>query len=159
MVSYKSILIDQMTACYNDKSWFLPLKEILAELTAEQAAAENECKQSIWKIVNHLHFWNEKWLERFKLEVIESAHSDNEETFYLNPHGINDYEWGETVNKLEAVYESWIKELQDCEDSKLMITIPTYFNAPWWGVVSNLCTHNAYHIGQIMLLKKQMLDK
>jgi uncharacterized damage-inducible protein DinB len=109
--------------------------------------------------VNHLIFWNERWLERFKLEQIEANHLDNNETFSLNPLGIKEMEWNKTLIKLEAVYLSWIHALEECEDSKLSTIIPAYFNAPWWGVVSNLCIHNAYHIGQIMLLKKQILGR
>jgi hypothetical protein len=158
MMNYKSILIDQITACYNDKSWFIPLQHILTDLTAVQAAMENENEQSIWKIVNHLIFWNEKWLVRFNVEQFElNSKLDNNDTFYINPNGINEIEWRETLTRLEAGYRSWIIALEECKDSKLISLIPTYFNAPWWGVVSNLCIHNAYHIGQIMLLKKQML--
>ncbi|UUZ78812.1 hypothetical protein LJK88_26400 [Paenibacillus sp. P26] len=36
-MNYKSILIDQLTACYNDKSWFIPLQETLIDVTAVQA--------------------------------------------------------------------------------------------------------------------------
>lgn len=55
-MSYKSILLDQLNACYNDKSWFIPLHEILIDLNTAQAAWETESKQSIWSIVNHLIF-------------------------------------------------------------------------------------------------------
>ncbi|TJY43853.1 DinB family protein [Cohnella pontilimi] len=158
-MNYKSILLDQLNACYNDKSWFIPLQEILIDLNAAQAAWENESKQSIWSIVNHLNFWNEKWLERYNLEQFESKSSiNNDDTFYVNPHSINDIEWKKTLQRLETVFKSWNRALEESEDHKLITEIPSYFNAPWWGVVSNLCIHNAYHIGQIMLLKKQLLS-
>ncbi|WP_410769436.1 DinB family protein [Fontibacillus sp. BL9] len=153
----KSVLIDQIKACYNDKSWFIPLQEILIDISAIEAAKKNESNQSIWSIVNHLIFWNEKWLERFNVEQVELNNTlNNDDTFYVNPNTINDEEWKETLNKLETVFNSWIEVLEESEESKLNIEIPTYYNAPWWGVVSNLCIHNAYHIGQIMLIKKQI---
>ncbi|MET3846449.1 DinB family protein [Paenibacillus sp. OAE614] len=158
-MSYRSILIDQLNACYNDKSWFIPLHEILKDLNATQAAWENESNQSIWSIVNHLIFWNEKWLERYNVEQFELESSiNNDDTFYVNPHTINDFEWKKTLQRLETVFESWNRALEESEDHKLIKEIPSYFNAPWWGVVSNLCIHNAYHIGQIMLLKKQLIS-
>jgi hypothetical protein len=160
LMTIKSILIDQVTACFNDKSWFIPLEEILSDLTAVEAASENESKQTIWSIVNHLNYWNEKWLERFNSENFEIKSTfNNDETFYLNPDCINQHEWEETLIRLKNVYSSWRKALEKCKESKLTKVIPAYFNAPWWGVVSNLCIHNAYHIGQIMLLKKQIRDK
>lgn len=156
-MSYKSILIDQLNACYNDKSWFIPLHEILIDLDATQAAWENESEQSIWSIVNHLIYWNEKWLERYNDEQVELDSSiNNDDTFYLNRDAINDVEWKNTLQRLETVFHSWNRALEESDDLKLTKEIPTYFHAPWWGVVSNLCIHNAYHIGQIMLLKKQL---
>lgn len=158
-MSYKLILIDQLNACYHDQSWFIPLHDILKDLDATQAAWEHESKQSIWSIVNHLIFWNEKWLERYIDDHVELESSiNNDDTFYLNPHAINDLEWKRTLQRLETVFHSWNRALEESEDLKLTQEIPTYFNAPWWGVVSNLCIHNAYHIGQIMLLKKQLIS-
>ncbi|MDQ0170544.1 putative damage-inducible protein DinB [Paenibacillus tundrae] len=157
MMSYKSILIDQLTACYNDKSWFVPLAEILEDLTAEEAVIKNDNGQSIWSIVNHLIFWNEKWLERFKAGEFRLDHNiDNDETFAVAQDQLNEIGWKETLNKLENVFVSWRVVLEETEESKLTKQLPEYFDAPWWGVVSNLSIHNAYHVGQIMLLKKQI---
>lgn len=158
-MTYKSILIDQISACYNDKSWFIPLDEILIDLTAKEAAYESEGKRTIWSIVNHLIYWNERWLERFNSENIDLGHGiNNDETFYLDPSCISDHEWKETLFRLKNTFSNWIETLEKCEESKLTKVIPAYYGAAWWGVVSNLCIHNAYHIGQIMLLKKQIRE-
>ncbi|WP_458126484.1 DinB family protein [Paenibacillus sp. Z3-2] len=157
-MSYKAILIDQLNACYHDKSWFIPLHDILTDLNAAEAAyVKNEGEHSIWAIVNHLIFWNEKWLERYNAEQIGGQDStNNDDTFHVDPSKINDLEWKKALNRLETVFSDWTRALEDSEEHKLVQEIPSYFNAPWWGVVSNLCIHNAYHIGQIMLLKKTM---
>lgn len=156
-MSYKSILIDQLTACYNDKSWFIPLADILDDLTAEEAVIKNDNEQSIWSIVNHLIYWNEKWLERFKAgEFILNNNINNDETFAVAQDQLNEAGWTETLDRLENVFVSWRVVLEETEESKLTKQLPEYFDAPWWGVVSNLSIHNAYHVGQIMLLKKQI---
>lgn len=156
-MTYKSILIDQLTACYNDKSWFLPLADILEDLTVAEAVTENDNKQTIWSIVNHLIYWNETWLERFKEgEFILNNAINNDETFSLTQDQLNEVGWKETLNRLENVFSNWRVILEETDESKLTKQLPEYFNAPWWGVVSNLSIHNAYHIGQIMLLKKQI---
>ncbi|MFC5471884.1 DinB family protein [Cohnella suwonensis] len=157
-MTYKSILLDQITACYNDKSWFIPLEEVLIDLTVEEATTGN--KQTIWSIVNHLIYWNEKWLERFRTEEFEMKKTiSNEETFYLDLDQINESGWKETLERLRNVFDSWRTALEESDESKFTKILPEYFNAPWWGVVSNLCIHNAYHIGQIMLIKKQIRIK
>ncbi|MUG86498.1 DinB family protein [Paenibacillus timonensis] len=154
-MTYKSILIDQITACYNDKSWFIPLADILADLTVSEAVTENENKQSICSIVNHIIYWNERWLERFKAgEFVSNNTINNDETFSLTPDQFEDLGWNETLIRLEKVFSNWRTVLEETDESKLTRQIPEYYNAQWWGVVSNLCIHNAYHIGQIMLLKK-----
>ncbi|MBB6022256.1 hypothetical protein HNR77_003353 [Paenibacillus sp. JGP012] len=156
-MSYKSILIDQLTACYNDQSWFLSLEDILKDVTAEEAATGNNNKQTIWSIVNHLIFWNEKWLGRFKAgEFVLNHEINNDETFSLDPDQLTDSGWKETLSRLEHVFSDWRIVLEETDEMKLTKQLPEYFNAPWWGVVSNLSIHNAYHIGQIMLLKKQI---
>jgi len=156
-LSYKSILIDQLTACYNDKSWFVPLADILTDLTLKEAVSENQYKQSIWSIVNHLIYWNEKWLERFNAEEFElNSAINNEETFALNQDQLNEFGWKESLIRLENVFRNWKIALEESDESKLTKQLPEYFNAPWWGVVSNMSIHNAYHIGQIIMLKKQI---
>ncbi|WP_342554858.1 DinB family protein [Paenibacillus sp. FSL R7-0652] len=156
-MTYKSILIDQLTACYNDKSWFIPLADILEDVTLEEALTEDENKQTIWSIVNHLIYWNELWLERFKAgEFMLNNAINNDETFALTQDQLNGLGWKETLNKLEHVFSSWRVVLEETDEFKLTKQLPEYFNAPWWGVVSNLSIHNAYHVGQIMLLKKQI---
>lgn len=157
-MTYKSILLDQINACYNDKSWFIPLEEILIDLTVEEANSENE--QNIWSIVSHLIFWNEKWLDRYKTEEFDLNNTiSNEETFNLDIDRINETGWKETLERLRSVFINWRIALEESDESKLTKIIPEYYNAPWWGVVSNLCIHNAYHIGQIMLIKKQIRNK
>ncbi|MBO7744375.1 DinB family protein [Paenibacillus sp. MWE-103] len=156
-MNFKSMLMDQINACYHDKSWFIPLREILIDLNAEQAAREDAGNSSIWAIVNHLIFWNERWLERFESEQFEPTSSmNNDDTFYVDPNTMNDAEWTRTLQRLDRVFRRWDTALEESGESKLTTGIASYFNAPWWGVVSNLCLHNAYHIGQIMLLKKQL---
>lgn len=156
-MSYKSILVDQLTACYNDKSWFVPLADILTDLTLKEAVSENQYKQSIWSIVNHLIYWNEKWLERFNAEEFElNSAINNKETFALNQDQLNEFGWKESLIRLENVFRNWKIALEESDESKLTKQLPEYFNAPWWGVVSNMSIHNAYHIGQIIMLKKQI---
>jgi hypothetical protein len=96
-------------------------------------------------------------LKRFiEEEIIADKNINNDDTFYVDPLLINEEEWNETKHRIAASFINWIKAVEECDEFRLNREIPSYFNAPWWGVVSNLCIHNAYHIGQIMLLKKQM---
>ncbi|MGC5324298.1 DinB family protein [Brevibacillus sp. SYSU BS000544] len=153
----KDVLLDQLAACQNDPSWFPTIEEALAGLTAEQAAwSENEAT-SIWQIVHHLTFWNYRWLRRFKEGKDAFDKVDNEMTFSVSGTEITEDEWQLTVDKLNRSFADWRETLAACDESKLDEPIPTFApEARWWGAISNLCTHNAYHIGQIVLMKKRL---
>lgn len=155
--SKKDVLLDQLAACQNDPSWFPTIEEALAGLTAEQAAwSENE-STSIWQIVHHLAFWNYRWLRRFKEGKEAFDKVDNEMTFSVSGTEITEDEWQLTVDKLNRSFADWRETLATCDESKLDEPIPTFApEARWWGAISNLCTHNAYHIGQIVLMKKKL---
>ncbi|MEC0126579.1 DinB family protein [Paenibacillus pabuli] len=159
-MSTKLVLLDQLAACYHDKSWFMPLDEMLRDVTAAQALWLNDEGQSIWRLVNHLTFWNETWLDRFlKGEVGSGINMSNDETFIVNPSQVSEEDWQKSIAHVSATFSRWIQAVEDSDDAKLGTTIPSYFNAPWWNVISNLCIHNAYHIGQIMMLRKKVIGE
>lgn len=157
-MSFKLVLLDQLAACHHDKSWFIPLDEMLRDVTAAQAAWTNDEGQSIWRLVHHLIFWNERWLDRFiQGEVRMDHHINNDETFYVDPSRVCEEEWQKSIERVGSTFVQWIQAVQESDDAKLALTIPSYFNAPWWNVISNVSIHNAYHIGQIMMLKKKVI--
>lgn len=154
--SGKSILLDQLGACLDNESWFVPLSIALDDLTPEQAASkEPSTINSIWQIVNHLNFWNQRWLQRFQETWIPGEPVDNNSTFDLSKHNITLTDWHEAVTKLNSVLSEWHRAISECSDSKLETSIDNYeFDAPWWAAISNLVTHNTYHIGQIVQIRK-----
>lgn len=157
MTSVKEVLLDQLAACHDDESWFKPSKTVLDDISADEAmwkAGDNQ--KSIYEIVNHLIYWNEMWLNRFNEELIEKINITNDETFEIEHQKLSEESWEETRRRLTNSFVGWREVIRNCEDSKLERRIPTYINAQWWGVVSNLCMHNVYHIGQMMLLKKEI---
>nr|WP_245363801.1 DinB family protein [Cohnella thailandensis] len=145
-----------MAACHDEESWFKSSKTILDDLSVAEAVWKTEGHpHSIWEIANHLIYWNEMWLSRFINEdMIESRKINNEETFELDRLKLTEESWRTTIRQLSNGFAEWRDIIANCEVSKLERRIPSYFNAPWWNVVSNLCIHNAYHIGQMMFLKK-----
>jgi uncharacterized damage-inducible protein DinB len=158
MTSVKEVLLDQLAACHDDESWFKPAKKVLHDISVSEAIWKSEGDpHSIWEIANHLIYWNETWLTRFTNdEVLAKTNIDNDETFQMDPMKMNEAGWLETIQRLSNSFSEWRNSITNCDINKLEKRIPSYFNAQWWGVISNLCIHNAYHIGQIMLLKKQV---
>ncbi len=59
----KDVISEQFDACYDENTWFVALKPALDGVTAEHATWKPAgVDNSIWEEVNHLIFWNERWL-------------------------------------------------------------------------------------------------
>ena len=86
-MSPKQLLLEQFRTCYNGTNWywFVNLLTAIDSLTAEQAAwKDNSTNNSIWQIVNHLIFWNTRYLNRFKGIPVQEMKGDNDSTFEGN---------------------------------------------------------------------------
>ncbi len=65
----KSVLLEQLRTTHNQEDWFVPVKIAIAGLTPEQGAWKDETdNHSIAQLVNHLIFWNQQQLAKFKGE-------------------------------------------------------------------------------------------
>jgi uncharacterized damage-inducible protein DinB len=153
----KDILLDQLAACQDDESWYVPLTVALDGLTAPQAAwHDSESTHSIWQIVSHLAFYNERWLRRFEGDPPLTPPVDGDSTFDTGDQVGGEVDWQAAVARLHHELSAWRSALAGCSEAKLDEPIPNYpVVAPWWGAVSNLATHNVYHIGQIVSIRKQ----
>ncbi|MEZ5427120.1 MAG: DinB family protein [Pyrinomonadaceae bacterium] len=146
----KETLLEQFTASYDENGWFVALRNALEGLTAEEARWKpEELDNSIWEIVNHLSFWSESWLARFRGETFPKA-PDNDATFKDN----SEADWQNAKEKLFRVLADWKTALGETDESKLDETVSEKYDEPWFVPVANLTIHNAYHIGQIIILRK-----
>jgi uncharacterized damage-inducible protein DinB len=146
----KEVLLEQFTCCYDENAWFVALKNALEGVTAEQAAWKPEgVNNSIWENVNHIVFWNERWLQRYRGELNEPQDVENDTTFRSD-----ESDWPGTLSKLNAVMDEWREKLTAIEQEKLDSPVNAEYQSPWWSPLAQQNIHNAYHIGQIVLLRK-----
>ena len=54
--------------------------------------------------------------------------------------------WNDTVNKLNQVMTDLEKAVANASDAQL---------AQWAPTIANIATHNAYHIGEIVMVRKE----
>jgi uncharacterized damage-inducible protein DinB len=146
----KDILIEQFTACYDENNWFVSLKTVLDGVTADQAAWKPAgADNTIWEEVNHLIFWNERWLQRYRGELNEPQDVENKGTFKSD-----ETDWQKTLEKLWEVMDEWRNKLASITDEKLESPVNAEYQASWRSPLAQQNIHNAYHIGQILLLRK-----
>ena len=149
-MSSKDLLLDQLATCYDKNDWFVAVKNALAGLTAEQAAWKPaETQHSIWALVSHLCHDNNVCLQRFQGIEYESAAANNDETF--DPVGGS---WKADLERFEAIMTKWREVLKNADVAKLDELAPHRNETNWGTEIANMNAHNAYHSGQIILLRK-----
>jgi len=139
----KSILLEQLRTTHNKAEWFVPANTAVEGLTAEQASwTDGKGNHSIGQLTNHLIFWNRQSLAKFKGETPEKFSGNNDETF----NSFDSKQWTATVQQLDQVLTDWEKAVESADDAKLK---------DWYSTIAHIGTHNAYHIGQIIYVRKE----
>jgi len=150
----KEFLLDQFTSCYDVNGWFVALKNTLNNLTAQQAAWKPDGgDNSIWGILAHLNFYNERYLKKFKNESIEKVEMENSETFAAAENALED-DWKSEIERFEALMSDWRNALESADESKFEEAVSAKNQSPWAEIVGLINTHNSHHGGQIVILRK-----
>jgi uncharacterized damage-inducible protein DinB len=141
-VTLRSILLEQLRTTHNNKDWFVPINVAVEGLTAEQANwKDGSGNHSVGQLTYHLLFWNGRELAKFKGEPEKKFSGNNDETF-------NDFDakkWSDTVKQLDQVMTELEKIVESADDQKLQA---------WASEIAHIGTHNAYHVGQIVFVRK-----
>src|SRR3954451_3798592 len=115
-VSLKTILLEQLRTTRNVKDWFVPIDSAIAGLTAAQAMWKDSTENhSIAQLTNHLIFWNEQILAKFKGKTPAAFNGDNKETF----SGVDETTWPLAVQKIDNVLAELERAVIAADESKL----------------------------------------
>jgi hypothetical protein len=141
-VTLRSILLEQLRTTHNEKDWFVPISVAVDGPTAEQASwKEGSGNHSVGQLTYHLLFWNGRELAKFKGEPEGKFSGNNEETF----DNFDTKKWNDTVKQLDQVMSELEKLVETADDKKL---------EAWASEIAHIGTHNAYHVGQIVVVRK-----
>lgn len=154
-MNLKELLVEQMHSCHDQTGWFVSLNKALKGLTAEQASwKDGSTNNSIWQLVNHLIFWNENYLNRFR-EIPNSEYTeDNDLTFEGEKTSGTEDEWQKTVDKLNSVLTEWENEIENASREKLDRPAKKNESYSWASYIGTINAHIAYHLGQVVSLRK-----
>jgi hypothetical protein len=138
----KSSLLDQLRTTHEQQDWFVPVKPALEGVTAAQATWKPQGgDHSIGQLANHLLFWNSQNLAKFKKVAPAKFDGNNDETF----NAFDQAKWDEVRKRLDEVLTELEKLVAAADDKTLQTWAPT---------LGRIATHNAYHTGQILVLRK-----
>src|SRR5580765_6452395 len=142
-VTLKSILLEQLRSTHNKKEWFVDAMTAVNGLTPEQASwKDGKGNHSAGQLTYHLVFWNQRELTKFKGDKPLKFSGNNEETF----DNFDAKQWSTIVKQLDEVMTEWEKAVEVADEKKL---------AAWYDDIAHIGTHNAYHIGQIVFVRKE----
>lgn len=138
----RGILLEQLRTTHTQEDWFAPASVAVDGLTAEQANWNPaHGGHSVGQLAYHLWFWDLRSLQRFKGEKLMAYDGNNDETF----NNFTPAQWNDLVKKLNQVMSDWEEAVQNADDKKLAA------NA---SLIEHVAEHNAYHIGQILYVRK-----
>jgi hypothetical protein len=140
--SSKNVLLHQLKTTHSAKEWFVPINTALEGVTAEQAMwNDNSGNHSVGQLAHHLLFWNKRQLEKINGQPEGEFSGNNDETFTK----FNEAEWAHVVSELDSVLTAFENAVQNADEAKLK---------EWYPTIANISTHNSYHTGQIIFVRK-----
>ncbi len=138
----RELLLTELHSTHDSADWFVPANTAVKGLTAEQASwTDGKGNHSVGQLAHHLVFWNIWSLERLKGST-EKYTGTNDETFYK----FDAKSWNDTVRQLDEGVNEIEKWVATADEAKLKESAQT---------VTLICTHNAYHIGQIIYVRRE----
>ncbi|QNI37223.1 DinB family protein [Edaphobacter albus] len=139
----KGVLLEQLRTTHNSQDWFASGNTAIHGLTAEQAKwTDGKGNHSVGQLTYHLVFWDKRALMDFKGEKTAQFNGNNDETF----NNFTPKQWNDLVKQFDQVMTDWEKAVEAADDATI---------AKNASLIAHVGTHNAYHIGQIVFVRKE----
>jgi len=150
-MSETSRIVDQAERMFQGGAWHGPsVQEVLANVNAEMAAAHPITgAHSIWELVLHIIATQDALLHRIRGEQAGLKTED----FWLPVPAVSDTAWSETLDRLRN-QESTLQHAIATFPNELLDDVLVAGGSSAYNNFHGHIQHNAYHAGQIALLKK-----
>lgn len=159
-MSSTEVFADQFGRIAEGDPWYGPnIDQVLADIITTDAAAHPiPNAHSIWEITLHLTAWIREVRRRLQLGVWQVP----EEGDWPAPTAVSPANWSAAVNELSEAHSLLAEELSRFPEARLDETVgETRDQSMGTGqtyrqMLHGLLQHDAYHLGQISLLKKAL---
>lgn len=147
----RAVLLAQLHSTHDKAEWFVPLDTAVAGLAPDQArwvpkAGGPGQMHSVAQLVAHLVYWNENSLAKLRGEKPAAYSGNNEDTFVgYDVNKITAPEWTALIARFDrnmSGIEQWVQSASDADLAKAANT------------VAHVGAHNAYHLGEIVYVRK-----
>lgn len=142
-------IADQLKRAFDGQAWHGPsLKEALEGVAVEQALARPIAgAHTIWELVAHIAGWEGVVARRLSGEAISEPAEGN------FPEAPASADWDELVKRAFEQHDKLVEQMAALteDDLRKRIDEKPY---PAWFMAHGAVAHVAYHVGQIVLLKR-----
>ncbi|MEQ1644173.1 MAG: DinB family protein [Pyrinomonadaceae bacterium] len=152
-MSIHDLINTQISNSFDTNGWFVSVANALEGVSAEQACWKPvDDANCIWETLAHLTYYNHAYVERFKGVDYEYDVSSNDETFSVGES--NEAEWQAEIARFNTVMTEFFDLIAAADEAKFAEPVSASNQTQWATLILNISAHNAYHAGQIMLLRK-----
>jgi uncharacterized damage-inducible protein DinB len=150
----KETLIREFERCYDKNGWFVAVRNAIDGLDVHQAIwkPDDIDINCIWEMLSHITYYNYAYLQRFKGIDYKYDVTTNNETFSVGEY--EEAEWQADVMRFDEVMTEWRNLIQAADDKKLLGPVSSEIPNNWIDAIATVNSHNAYHGGQIVLVRK-----
>lgn len=139
----RSILLQELHDTHDRNNAFACVNNAVANLTPEQASwTDGKGNHSVGQLLYHMTFWNQYSLAKIKRRPLPEFNGDNNQTF----DNFAAKNWKEIIRQFDQVMTDLEDLVTNATDAQL---------AEWAPEVSIVASHNAYHIGEIVMVRKE----
>ncbi len=139
------------TDLYHGHPWLdVTLQDTLSRITPNQASQRPiKDGNTIWEIVNHLIAWRQNVLKRVQGEVLQIP----ENNYIEKINHTSADAWRNTLEALETTQKEWLYFLSTFKETDFINEYPVN-KLTYYQHIHGIIQHDAYHLGQIVLLAK-----
>lgn len=147
------LLLMQRDYSWDKEEWFLPLAPALEGVGPAEAAWQPPGGgNTIWQTVNHLNYYNERLLCRLTGTLFGLKLPNNDATFGEPGNPEDATGWQGTLERTRRIAEGLRNALAERSDADLDKRLSS---ASLGEELTLWIMHDAYHTGQIVLIRKQ----
>ncbi|MEO7989569.1 MAG: DinB family protein [Chryseolinea sp.] len=141
-------IISLLKSTFEKKAWYgSSVKEVLGDISADQATNRIANTHSIIELVGHMTAWRTFVIKKLEGDVDYKVTDDLN---FPSP-----FTWETSLKDLEESQAKLIEAIQKFDSSRLHDLVPhNSYKYSFYGLLHGIIHHDTYHIGQIELIKK-----
>ncbi len=153
-MSVNGLIKRQISNSFDENGWFVAVKNALNSVDVKMACWKPDGSdiKCIWETLSHITYYNNAYLQRFKGISYEYDIATNDESFSTGEY--DEASWQADVGKFDAVMTEFRELIATADENKFSEPVSAENQTKWATLILNIAAHNAYHAGQIMLIRK-----